>query len=298
MSKTFPFQYYALAFLDLLEQGDALRKLHRIPTTAQQEQEFKEAAKESVGKVLTLRKYFEGFFFGLKRDKLDLTNWPAEWHEPFRALERTRCTMWGMSDFVVIAVPLSDNDKHCKDINGVLDTILSISQSAVLALAEGIVFRGGLDVGLAVPIEATNEVYGPALANAYQLESEVADYPRVVVGGDLLEYLETVANQDAKTKSGEMAKQVAAFCRSMIVPDTDGQQMLDFLGTAVWTAMGVPFPRELVTMGCDFVQGEYKRFQEAGDEKLASRYLRLLQYYLAQVEVAPLAGTYEDRKGP
>ena len=37
-------------------------------------------------------------------------------------------------------------------------------------------------------------------------------------------------------------------------------------------------------MGCDFVQGEYKRFQEAGDEKLASRYHHLLQYYLAKVE--------------
>jgi hypothetical protein len=162
-----------------------------------------------------------------------------------------------------------------------LDTILSISESAAWALAGGIVFRGGFDVGVATLIEA-NEVYGPAIVSAIKLESEVAKYPRVVVGDDLLEYLETVANQDAKTKSGEMAKQVAAFCRSMIVPDTDGQQMLDFLGTAVWTAMGVPFPRELVTMGCDFVQGEYKRFQEAGDEKLASRYSRLLQYYLAR----------------
>ncbi len=276
------FQNYALAFLDLLEQRDALQKLRSLPTTAQEGQDFKKAAKKSVGKVLTLRKYFEGFFYGLKRDKLDLTNLPPEWHEPFRALEQIKYTMWGMSDFVVIAMPLSDNDEHCKDINGVLDIILSISQSTVWALAEGIVFRGGLDVGVAVPIEATNEVYGPALASAYQLESRVADYPRVVVGDELLAYLETVTNQEPKTKHGEIAKQVAVFCRSMIVPDTDGHQMLDFLGTAVWVAMGVPLPQELVTRGCDFVDGEYKRFQEAGNEKLASRYSRLLQYYLAR----------------
>jgi len=276
------FQNYVVAFVDLLEQSDALQKLCRLPTTAQEEQDFKKAAKESVGKVLTLRKYFEGFFYGLKRDKLDLTNWPAQWQEPFRALEQAKCTMWGMSDFVVIAVPLSDQDEHCKDINGVLDIFLSISQSAVWALAEGIVFRGGIDVGVAVPIEATNEVYGPALVSAYQLENGVAEYPRVVVGDELLAYLETVTNQDPKTKHGEIAKQVATLCRSMTKLDTDGRRMLDFLGADAWTAMGVPLPQELVTMGHDFVDGEYKRFQEAGNEKLASRYLRLLQYYLSR----------------
>ncbi|MGA2032845.1 MAG: hypothetical protein ABSG68_11345 [Thermoguttaceae bacterium] len=275
------FQNYVVAFLDLLGQRDALEKLRRLPTTVQEGQEFKQAAKQSVGKVRDFRKAFADFFDGLKRDRLDLTNWPAEWHEPFRALEQIKYTMWGISDSVVIAVPLSDNDEHWKDINGLLDTILSISESAAWALAGGIVFRGGLDVGVATLIEA-NEVYGPAVVSAIKLESEVAKHFRVVVGDDLLEYLEAVTNQDPKTKSGEMARHVAAFCRSMIVPDTDGQQMLDFLGTAVWAAMGVPLPRELVTMGHDFVEGEYKRFQAAGDEKLASRYLRLLEYYLAR----------------
>ena len=88
---------------------------------------FKQAAKQSVGKVRDFRKAFADFFDGLKRDRLDLTNWPAEWHEPFRALEQIKYTMWGMSDSVVIAVPLSGNDEHWKDINGFLD---QSSQSA------------------------------------------------------------------------------------------------------------------------------------------------------------------------
>jgi hypothetical protein len=202
-----------------------------------------------------------------------------------------------MSDFVVIAVPLSDKDEHCKDINGVLDMILSINQSAVWALAEGIVFRGGLDVGVAVPIGAADEVYGPALVSAYQLESEVADYPRVVVGDGLLAYLEAVTNQDPRTKHGEIAKQVAALCRSMIALDTDDRQMLDFLGSGAWTAMGVPFPREFVTTGHGFVEREYKRFQGAGDEKLACRYLRLLQYY-ERGSLDPPASANEHQGNP
>ena len=275
------FQNYVVAFLDLVGQRDALQRMLRIPTTPAEKQEFIETARQSVGTVLAWRKDIAGFFDGAKRANLDLTNWPAEFHDAFRALMQTEYTMSGMSDSLVIAVPLGGNDEHWKAINGFLDTILAISQSAARSLAIGIVFRGGLDVGIATLIDG-NEVYGPALARAYQLESEVAEYPRFVVGRELLEFLETVTNQDPKTKRGEMAKQVAAFCRSMIVPDTDGQQMLDFLGTAVWTAIGAPFPRELVTKGHDFVDGEYKRFQRAGDEKLASRYSRLLQYYLAR----------------
>jgi uncharacterized damage-inducible protein DinB len=82
--------------------------LRRLPTTAQEEREFKEAVKKSVVHVRDFRKTFADFFDGLQHDKLDLTNWPAEWHESFRALEQIKYTMWGMSDSVVIAVPLGD----------------------------------------------------------------------------------------------------------------------------------------------------------------------------------------------
>ena len=140
------------------------------------------------------------------------------------------------------------------------------------------VFRGGLDVGIATLVEA-NEIYGPALTKAYRLESEVAEYPRFVVGRELLEFLESVENQDPKTELGVVARRVAAGCRRMIVQDTDGRHMLEFLGTEVRAAMGASFPPDVVTKGHDFVDGEYERFQKAGDEKLASRYFRLLQYY-------------------
>ena len=96
---------------------------------------------------------------------------------------------------------------------------------------------------------------------------EVAEYPRVVVGDELLAYLETVTNQDAKTKHGEIAKQVATLCRSMTKVDTDGRPMLDFLGADAWTAMGVPFPREFVTIGHRFVESKYKEISRGRQRK-------------------------------
>ena len=58
MSKTYSFQKYVVAFLDLVGQRDATRRLRSIPTTAAEGREFIELAQESVGTVLELRRHF------------------------------------------------------------------------------------------------------------------------------------------------------------------------------------------------------------------------------------------------
>ena len=127
-----------------------------------------------------------------------------------------------------------------------------------------------------------NEIYGPALTKAIELEKREAEYPRFVVGDELLEFLESVKNQDPNTELGEWAKQAAVRCRRMIMQDTDGRQMLDFLCPEVRAVLDASSSTDFVAEGYDFAENEYKRFQRAGDEKLASRYSRLLQYYLAR----------------
>ena len=138
---------------------------------------------------------------------------------------------------------------------------------------------------LATHIKETNEVYGSALVKAYQLEAEVAKYPRFVVGAELLDFIETVQHQVPQTVYGKLAKHAAGGCRRMIVQDTDGRQTLDFLGTEVETALGASVSASLVSRGYEFVHGEYEKFRASGQEKLASRCFRLVQYYLARKKV-------------
>ena len=189
--------------------------------------------------------------------------------------------MYGLSDSIVITVPLGGNDEHCTATNGIEVALLAICSLAVLAFGGKIAFRGGVDVGIATMLDA-GEVYGPVLARAYSLENEVAEYPRFVVGSELLQYLETVIHQQPTTVFGTVAQQNAVRCKQMIVQDTDGRQMLDFLGTAVKELVGTSLPSELVPKGYDFVHSEYEKFTKTGNEKLASRYFRLLQYYEAR----------------
>ena len=138
-------------------------------------------------------------------------------------------------------------------------------------------------MGIATLLEG-NEVYGPALARAYELETKAAEYPRFVVGDGLLRFLDGFTGQAPATIIGEAAKETAVRCRRMITQDTDGRQMLDFLSEE----MKAPTPFEvydLVARGLAFVQGEYERFQRSGNDKLASRDYRLLQYYLARKKI-------------
>ncbi len=161
----------------------------------------------------------------------------------------------------------------------------AISGMAILAFGRGTAFRGGIDVGIAALLDG-NEVYGPVLVRAYRLENEAAEYPRFVVGEELFNFLDdTVAKQEPKTKLGEVAIENALRCRGMIVQDTDGRKMIDFLGTVVKENLGTSEMCQFVRQGHDFVLGEYQRFQRIGNDKLASRYYRLLSYYLARMKI-------------
>src|SRR5438045_4043107 len=57
------------------------------------------------------------------------------------------------------------------------------------SLAWGHPIRVGLDVGTGVEVER-GQLYGPAVVKAYELESRAAEYPRVIVGDTLADYLQ------------------------------------------------------------------------------------------------------------
>ena len=241
----------------------ALRSLLSIPSTKDEERAFIETAQQSVGRVLTLRDVLRQFFDGAKRPAMDLSPYPLEFHDAIRAAMQHQCILIGVSDALEIAVPLAGNDDNCRAMNGVELAILSICGMAALTFSRGLVFRGGLDIGVAVQIEP-NEVYGAALAKAYQLETMVAEYPRFVVGDELLDFIQEIEKQPPQTVFGRVAQHDAKSCRRMIVQDVDGRQMLDFLGEEVKTTLGANIPAECVSKGHDFVCGEYEKFRKWG----------------------------------
>jgi hypothetical protein len=278
------FQYYLVAYLDLVGQRDSLRKMLSIPTTSIEKEDFIKTAKNSLGKVLQIRKGFTDFLNVAKRPLLDLSFLPKESRAVMQKAREVECNMSSFSDSIIITVPLSGDDEKCKAMNGVELALLSICGLAALAFADKIILRGGVDVGIGAKIDG-NEIYGSALTRAYYLESEIAEYPRFVVGTELWEFLKEVSIQNPQTKLGEIAKKAAVDCKRMIIQDTDGWFMLDFLGEEVKKSLGESLPDKLFSLGYDFILSEYEKFQKTGNDKLAPRYYRLLQYYLERKKI-------------
>jgi hypothetical protein len=138
--------------------------------------------------------------------------------------------------------------------------------------------RAGLDVGVATQID-DDEIYGPALERAYYLESNLAEYPRYLVGKELVNYLLVVENQKCKTRIGQVAKGMAKYCREMIIQDSDGRFMLDFLGEKIKEMSDNVVGQEIIISASEFVLSQVKKYTENDNAKMAARYYRLLRYF-------------------
>jgi hypothetical protein len=88
-------------------------------------------------------------------------------------------TITAFSDSIVISYPT--------DKNGVFQALLSdlyIFQKKLLSL--GFAFRGAIDIGDLYHDGQT--IFGPALVNAYELESKVSIYPRIIISKQAYEW--------------------------------------------------------------------------------------------------------------
>jgi hypothetical protein len=120
------------------------------------------------------------------------------------------------------------------------------------------------------------EVYGPALARAHKLESRVAQYPRIVIGEELIRYLQMVAGQKATTEEERAHALLAKRSLGLLAVDDDGCTFLDWLGTDISKAFREK--AELVQTAYKFIIQESVKHKEARNSKLGFRYTLLRNY--------------------
>src|SRR5207247_7066663 len=103
--------------------------------------------------------------------------------------------------------------------------------------AHGISWRAELDVGIGMEI-FPNEVYGPVLVSAYTLESTVAEYPRLVIGRGLFDYLTFLEQLPPTEPLDAFAARMAVSSKEFICTSDDGWPMLYILATSVMKEPG------------------------------------------------------------
>jgi len=100
----------------------------------------------------------------------------------FDISDRTVCTSF--SDSIAVSVSCSENN-----INESFSTLLSnLSYVGATLMMKGILYRGGLTVGNLIHTK-DGIIFGQGLIDAYQLESNAAYYPRVLISDKLIKRL-------------------------------------------------------------------------------------------------------------
>jgi hypothetical protein len=260
-------KHYAVACLDILGQRAEFGKLSGFLKNGTTVEDAMPVLQRTYGRLHKLRTDFEEQF-GLWNKLLAGREGADAMGAPYAP---NPVATYSFADTVVAFMRFGPEPANCFGVTGI---VLSSAMMLIWMLANGIPIRGAVDVHWASPI-GEKEVYGPALIEAHRLESDVAGYPRVVLGKGLLEYLKWATGQDKVPK----AVACVTNCLKFVFTDHDGQPAIDHLGP-----MMKNFAEEssdwvgLARRAAAFVKSQQARFATSGDAKLAARYTVALRY--------------------
>jgi len=271
-------QFWVGAWFDLLGQREKYKKLDFVPNDAEPEKvkAFYDGLRDTVGAVREMREVIDNFRKGLNDvDSKDVFQYKTPEHQEFsRRVRTTHVRRTAMSDGMFLACPLKSEDGNVP-LRGVYDIVMTCLMMVPAQLRRGYPIRGGLDMGGGTEIDG--EFFGAALVKAYELESKYAQYPRIVVGKDFVGLLQTALQSQPRDVIGQFERGTAAKLMGLIVKDSDGQFMLDYLGPAATEMFGGDGVRPMLPEIRAFVVRERDKFK-GKDAKLFGRYVKLLQY--------------------
>ncbi|MEK6756599.1 MAG: hypothetical protein AABZ02_10660 [Bacteroidota bacterium] len=274
--------FYFVAFVDLLGQREKLSQFKGVPRTNEDKDAFFQAMSETGAVVRNVRTSVAEWLANNKHVSEDaLANLPPERRDEFTNVRTLEAFQTGFSDCFTVAFPLQVDgvDERLSRARAVVDAwnaLLGLSALSLLSLAQGIPWRAGVDVGIGVEI-LPNEVYGPALLSAYTLESRMAEYPRILVGRGLVDYLNFIEHLSPAEPLDAYAARMATRSKEFICTSDDGWPMLHMLSPAVLKASAnlVAAKRE----AHQWVREQHAQFWSRNDEKLYRRYARLSHYF-------------------
>jgi len=187
------------------------------------------------------------------------------------------------SDGLVYFVTLQHENVKCP-IGGIYHLLGTVGSLCFTGLCKKHPLRGSVDISWGVELHP-GEIYGAAVANAYELESEIAQYPRIVIGERVVEYLETHSRNHESDIFGEFNRSLAKICLGMIAIDFDGNYILDYLGTGFKESITKAKHDKLFKLAFQFVNEQLEYWRKKKNTKLSMRYNHLFAYFQSHKEM-------------
>jgi hypothetical protein len=277
-------EHHVVCIIDVLGQKEALQEWSALPKQGESPK-FVQALKRSIGTVMAFRRAFADFFAQFEVSHIPpstLSQLPADAQQIFRRNSECVLKWQQFSDTFVFYAPLRNASGDVSPT--ALYRMLSACAMAMLfSLAGKVAIRGGICVGLGMELTA-GSFYGPALAVAHHLESEIAQSPRIVVSQEIVEFTRLKTGFSQEPKLDQVMTAIANTCGELIALDEDGRAIIDFLGYHIRDLAGegaqvwaqIPALRE-------FVDQEVARFRAQDNPKLLLRYTRLQKYIESRI---------------
>lgn len=276
--------HWVVAFVDLLGQGDKMREVSRLIDSGQEEESV-EGMKQI---YFDHKRFYEAFRHALISNQGDdvkaaLPLPPEISKEEYQAILKRNLKMQVFSDAAMFYLPLVDDGKN-QPLFGIR-TLLSVLGIQMLSfLAQKRPFRCGIEVGFGLEMEE-GKLIGPAVLHAYELESKRAQYPRIVVGDALVEYLQNMKQtgvQKGTEAQKTAAKSLARIGLEMLGTDLDGEIIVDYLGAGFMKKLPKGKPNQIISMAYEFASAEQARYRDEKNSRLAIRYACLATYFATQ----------------
>lgn len=264
---------YAAAFIDILGQREELKGCGLLPDN---KDEVVSIVKRTVGVIGHLHSQFERFYTALTSRETGMQV-PEEQRQEFINLQATNLNFQRFSDGIVVYISLAQDEEH-SPINGVYGLIAATGSLCFLGLAQKTPLRAGLDIAWGVELNK-GELYGCVVGRAYELESEIAKGPRVVLGEEVIRYLDFNAQLPGEGVNERYGRELASVCREMITQDEDGQYIVDYLGQGFKKYISNNLDSSIYVEALTYVEEQIERWSNQGDDKLTQRYLSLRGYF-------------------
>lgn len=273
---------YCIAFIDLLGQREEYKDEGFLPLFAseQDREAFSQKIKNSIGPIFALQKDAETMIEAALTPNPERKNTlPPEQFETYNKMLQTKIKRQRWSDGLVFFASLGDSDINCH-VSEVFDLLALSGTMCFLGLAKKQPLRGAIDIAWGIELH-DGELYGAAVAKAYELESYVAQYPRIVIGKRLIEYLESHRKSEDDDIYSQCDRMFAEMSLNMIMEDNDGYFIVNYLGDSFREYISKDAHSGIHREAISFVQTEYKKYRTKKESKLAFRYSNLLSYFMA-----------------
>lgn len=274
------FGYYAVAFLDPLGQTEVLNKLDELYDPPNIGEEFIGVAKKTFGTIMWLRETARSTFGEFQEvwptfiDRSSLTPDQEAALEEFKAapVEVDQC-----GDAIACHTRLASS-QGVLTVHGVYALIMTAGSMLTAALAGRQPIRGAVEIGVSAKLP-DGDLYGAALSRAHYLESKEAINPRILVGPNLMDYLNWVIHAEDDDLIMRLNKALTKQIKSVIFVDKDGRRVVDHLGKAFAQFAKDDRHRSVFLAADAFVKEQFEKFNTGEAEGLCAKYAYLKSYF-------------------